>query len=183
MASRYNTTRYTRHRETRHFHWWQALNSLRFKFSTADGNSPTKPYPQQALQCYASSAIIYQKDGMIICPADRSNYCIKGSQCTLACLLWDCSKALLWQRRMGHKACTMCLPEMCCQMPLNRRGSKRLLGGESEPISSTGALMSPKPFFNRASYWSENDLCNSGERRRMIPAGFIGIPAVNAIEM
>ena len=34
-------------------------------------------YPQEALQCYASSALKSQKDGVIICPADRQNYCIK----------------------------------------------------------------------------------------------------------
>ena len=37
----------------------------------------TNQYPQDALQCYTTSALNSQKDGVIICPADRQGYCIK----------------------------------------------------------------------------------------------------------
>jgi hypothetical protein len=50
------------------------LLTFSFANATTNGNSP---YPQQALQCYASSALNSQKDGVIICPPDRSNYCCK----------------------------------------------------------------------------------------------------------
>jgi hypothetical protein len=42
--------------------------------SVAGGN--VKRYPQEALQCFASSALQSQKDGIIICP-QGSNVCVK----------------------------------------------------------------------------------------------------------
>lgn len=58
------------------------MNLFRLLLSSLAFISPTyvkanDSYPQTALQCYASSALQSQKDGIIICPADRQNYCIK----------------------------------------------------------------------------------------------------------
>ncbi|KAL3779843.1 hypothetical protein HJC23_005769 [Cyclotella cryptica] len=148
-----------------------------FTFAIADNVLSTKQYPQQALQCYASSALKSQKDGIIICPADRSNYCIK--EVINATSRADCGTVpgIYYGRDVWDIKLAQCVYRKCAaKCPSVEEDRKRLFGGGSES--------NPKLYFNRTSYCCQDNLCNSGRRQRMIAAFFIGIAlAVNAIEV
>ena len=54
-----------------------ALLLLAMNIIASNASPNNTRYPQDALQCYTSSALSSQKDGAIICPQDRQAFCIK----------------------------------------------------------------------------------------------------------
>ena len=152
--------------------------------TTAVGANKTA-YPQEALQCYASSALKSQKDGAIICPMDRNNFCIK--EVINATNRADCGTVpgTYYGRDVWDVKLAQCVYRKCASTcPSREDDEARVFGGPVDSISSAGTLSLPMPYFNRTSYCCEDNLCNSGERRGMIAVGFIGLAlAVNAIEV
>ena len=130
-------------------------------------------YPQEALQCFASSAIQSQKDGAIICPIG-TEFCIKeviNATSRADCGTIEGSKYLgrdVWDRKLAQ-----CVYRKCStKCPTVEEDRQRIFGGDEEIASSSSSLkllgQLPKPVFNRTSYCCDSNLCNQATDKRVI---------------
>ena len=113
-------------------------------------------YPQDALQCFASSALQSQKDGQIICPLG-SNVCIKEiinatrAQCgktnglRLGRDVWDVRLA-----KCVYRKCALTCPKIT-----------ETTFQEEEQDGESNATQ----IFSRTSHCCDTDLCNRADRR------------------
>ncbi len=121
-------------------------------------------YPQEALQCFASSAIESQKDGKIICPRDRNRFCIK--EVINASSRSDCGTVpgTHFGRDVWDKRLAQCVYRKCAyECPTEEEDRARMFGGEEGGSSSLKLLGKiPPPLYNRTTYCCDSNLCNSG---------------------
>ena len=112
-------------------------------------------YPQEALQCYASSALQSQKEGEIICP-QGSQVCIK--EVVNATSRADCGtiKGTHFGRDVWDIKLAQCLYRKCGQTcPSIDENRARTFGGDDAMIGGP-----PAPVFNRTSHCCDTNLCN-----------------------
>lgn len=114
--------------------------------SVAAGNE--QRYPQEALQCFASSALQSQKDGMIVCPRG-SDVCVKD---VINATRADCGKkgTTYFGRDVWDVKLAQCVYRKCAQTC----PSSRVFVGDSQH----------KDVFGRTSYCCETNLCNRADR-------------------
>ena len=113
-------------------------------------------YPQDALQCFASSALQSQKDGQIICPLG-SQVCIKE---TINATRAQCGKTNglhlgrdVWDVRLAkcvYRKCALTCPKI----------TETTFHEEKQDGKSNATQI-----FSRTSHCCDTDLCNRADRR------------------
>jgi len=119
-------------------------------------------YPQEALQCYASSALQSQKEGKIICPVG-SQVCIK--QVINTTSRADCGtiEGTHFGRDVWDRKLAQCVYRKCgSKCPSIDEDEARIFGGDTENGGTSSKLLGkmPTPVFNRTSYCCNTNLCN-----------------------
>ena len=112
-----------------------------------------KRYPQAALQCFASSALQSQKDGIIICPMG-SNFCVKE---VINATRADCGAVEgktqfgrdVWDVKLAQCVYRKCAPT-CSSL--------------AERMFVEDGHGKDKNAFSRTSYCCETNLCNRANR-------------------
>lgn len=139
-------------------------------------------YPQEALQCFASSAIESQKNGKIICPRDRNRFCIK--EVINATSRADCGTipGTHFGRDVWDKRLAQCVYRKCANdCPTEEEDRARIFGGVNGESSSFELLgRMPPPVYNRTSYCCDSNLCNSGNEA-VTQVGFISVLSIVAV--
>ena len=123
---------------------------------------------EESLQCFATSALESQKDGVIICPEGSNNVCIKEVINTTSRA--DCGSVTgpyfgrdVWDRKLAQ-----CVYRKCAsRCPTLEEDRTRTFGGDEDDLGQAEASskLQPTPIFNRTSYCCNTDICNVGERR------------------
>lgn len=142
----------------------------------ADANSSER-YPQEALQCYSTSALQSQKDGAIICPIGTS-VCIK--EVVNATTRKDCGTvegSPYYKRDTWDRSLAQCVYRKCAsRCPSIEEDMARRFGGEENDGTTSLALLGlvSTPIFNRTSYCCDTNLCNHAH----IKSGLVTIPLI-----
>ena len=122
-------------------------------------------YPQEALQCYASSALEVQKDGIIICPRG-SSLCIKevvSPTCLCRCFfvynhslvlfqINTTSRAACVDRDVWDRKLAQCVYRKCSSRCPTKEDDREKIFGEDDDR------------FNRTSYCCDTNLCNADRK-------------------
>ena len=137
---------------------------------------------EESLQCYATSALESQKEGVIICPEGSNNVCIK--EVINATSRSDCGSIEgpyfgrdVWDRKLAQ-----CVYRKCAsRCPTLEEDMTRTFGGDEDDLgqaeASTKLGQPPTTIFNRTSYCCNTDLCNES-RERMNRMGLIVLLAM-----
>ena len=137
-------------------------------------STTAEQYPQEALQCYASSALEVQKDGIIICPRG-SSVCIKevvSHSCLCRCFLVNDHSLTLFQINTTSRASCVsvegspyfdhdiwdrklaqCVYRKCASRCPTKEEDREKIFDEDDDR------------FNRTSYCCDTNLCNSTDRK------------------
>lgn len=121
-------------------------------------------YPQEALECYASSAVQSQKEGKLICPPGTT-VCVK--EVINATSRADCGavEGPHFGRDVWDIKLAQCVYRKCAAAcPSAGDDAPRAFGG-GDPEERGGL---PAPVFNRTSYCCETNLCNHAATSRRL---------------
>ena len=125
-------------------------------------------YPQEALQCYASSALQSQKEGKIICPQGSQ---VRTKEVVNATSRADCGtvKGTHFGRDVWDVKLAQCVYRKCSSScPSSEEDRARLFGGNGENgVVTSSKLLGGLPtlLFNRTSYCCDTNLCNQAFSR------------------
>lgn len=124
----------------------------------------------ESRQCYATSALESQKDGVIICPAGSNQVCIK--EVINATSRADCGniEGPYYNRDTWDRKLAQCVYRKCAsRCPTLEEDRARTFGGDEDVLGQAEAStkLQPTPIFNRTSYCcNDTDLCNESGKRR-----------------
>ena len=126
---------------------------------------------EESLQCYATSALESQKDGVIICPEGANNVCIK--EVINATSRAECGsiEGPYYNRDVWDQKLAQCVYRKCAsRCPTVEEDKTRTFGGDKDDLgqeeeSAKLGQSPPTPIFNRTSYCCNTDVCNVGKRR------------------
>lgn len=121
-------------------------------------------YPQDALQCYSSSALKTQTDGELICPLD-ARVCVKEE---INATRKDCGNvegSLFYRRDIWDRKLAKCVYRKCSsRCPSQEEQEKRVFIRVEEKLGDN--------FWNRTSYCCDSNLCNV-RHRTQVTCGFL----------